>query len=218
VPPEIGGWKGDCMAGLDWDALDATPLQTDPFDYIHATQALLPEARSRIPSEFPAIAACGSFSLDDAPPGPTLNGIIDDLQSLRFRQLMEKKFGIDLAGRATTVTIRGQCGTRDGSIHTDSRSKVLSILLYLNEDWSGSDGQLRLLRGPRDLADAAVEIVPTMGSFLAFRRSDRSWHGHTLFVGQRRVLQFNFVRAEYSSLVSRVRHRLSAIWKPQQAA
>jgi len=206
------------MAGLDWDALEAAPLQREPYDYIHVLQALLPEARAQIPDEFPEIAGCGSYALADAPPGPVLAGVIEELHSPRFRALMEAKFGVDLTGRATTTTIRGQCGSRDGNIHTDSKSKILSILLYLNEDWTSPDGQLRLLRGPRDLNNAATEITPTMGSFLVFRRCDHSWHGHTQFVGQRRSLQFNFVRAESASLVSIVRHRLSAVLKPQTAA
>lgn len=206
------------MAGLDWKALEAAPLQREPFDYIHVNQALLPEARARIPGEFPPIRACGSFSLEDTPPGPVLEGIIEELRSARFRRLMETKFGVDLSSRATMVTLRGQSGTRDGFIHTDSKSKILSLLLYLNENWTGRDGQLRLLRGPKDLDDAAAEIPATMGSLVVFRRTHNSWHGHNEFMGERRVLQFNFVRAESTGVVSTVRHRLSAMFKHLRAA
>ncbi|MDE2486133.1 MAG: 2OG-Fe(II) oxygenase [Alphaproteobacteria bacterium] len=206
------------MAGLNWDALEAAPLHKDPFDYIHVPQALDPQIIGRIPEEFPDIEAAGSFSLADAPPGPVLNGIIAQLQSDRFRRLMADKFGIDLSRRATTVTIRGQCGKRDGFIHTDSKSKILSLLLYLNDGWTGGEGQLRLLRGEHNLEDYAAEIPASMGSLVVFRRSDASWHGHTSFIGRRRVLQFNYVRTDYTTIVSMVRHRLSALVKPRIAA
>jgi hypothetical protein len=206
------------MAGLDWNALEAAVLRREPFDHVYVPQALQPAAAKRIPQEFPKIASPGSFSLADAPPGPVLTDIIEDLQSRRFRGLMEDLFGVDLSRRATTVTIRGRCGTRDGFVHTDSRSKILSLLLYLNDDWNGGEGQLRLLRGEGGLETPAAEIPATMGSLVVFRRTDDSWHGHTPFIGERRVLQFNYVRANSTSLVSAVRHRLSALMKPKLAA
>lgn len=206
------------MAGLDWRALEAASLRREPFDHIHVDHALDAPATARILEHFPPIHAPGSFSLTDAPPGPVLSAVIDDLQSDRFRRLMEAKFDLDLSHRSTTVTLRGRSGARDGFIHTDSRSKILSLLLYLNDDWKGSDGQLRLLRNGRDLNDFEVEVPAHLGSLLVFRRSDVSWHGHTAFSGPRRVLQFNYVRSDYTSLVSTVRHRFSALIKPQRVA
>lgn len=206
------------MAGLDWDALEAAPLRTDPFDHFHLAQALDPRTAARIPAEFPRITAPGSFALADAPPGPLLAGVIAQLQSQRFRALMAAKFDVDLSRRATTVTLRGASGLRDGFIHTDSRSKVLSLLLYLNEDWRGGEGELRLLRGPGDIEAYAAQIPAHLGSLVVFRRTAASWHGHTPFVGRRRVLQFNYVRADYTTVMSAVRHRLSALVKPRIAA
>lgn len=206
------------MAGLDWNALETAALRRDPFDHLHVPQALTPRAAAAIPAEFPQISGDGSYSLADAPPGPALQAVIDDLNSERFRRLMEDLFGLDLSGRATTVTLRGQCGLRDGYIHTDSRSKVLSLLIYLNEGWTSSEGRLRLLRSDANLEDVGAEIPPTLGSLVVFRRSERSWHGHTRFVGQRRSLQFNYVRSDVTTLVSAMRHRLSALVKSHQAA
>lgn len=206
------------MAGLDWDVLETARLQRDPFDHILVRRALEPAAAVEIPREFPKITSPGSFALADAQPGPVLAGVIADLQSRRFRELMEDLFGVNLAHRATTVTLRGRCGTRDGFVHTDSRSKVLSLLLYLNDDWAGGEGQLRLLRSQGGLHQPAVEVPAGMGSLVVFRRADNSWHGHTPFIGQRRVLQFNYVRADMTTLVSAVRHRLSALGKPRIAA
>lgn len=206
------------MPGLNWSSLEAARLKTDPFDHLYVADALTAEAAEKLPAEFPAVPGPGSFALCDAPPGPVLGAVIDGLLSDRFRALMAKTFDLDLTGKPTTVTIRGESGARDGFIHTDSKSKILSLLLYMNDGWTGGEGQLRLLRGPHDIDDVAFETPAHMGSLVAFRRSDNSWHGHTPFHGRRRVLQLNYVKSDRTTLVSDVRHRLSAMMKRQAVA
>ena len=61
---------------------------------------------------------------------------------------MEKKLGVDLKGRPTMVTARGISAARDGQIHTDSRTKLMTVLIYMNNAWEAKTGRLRLLRGP----------------------------------------------------------------------
>ena len=139
--------------------------------------------------------------------------VIEDLMSDRFRSNMSRLFAMDLEGRPATITLRGQCSQRDGRIHVDSKSKVLSLLIYLNDGWTGREGQLRLLADKDRFDDAPVEIPAHLGSMVAFRRSDASWHGHSAFVGQRRALQFNYLQSSRASVVSLMRHRLSAFSK-----
>lgn len=201
------------MSGLNWTAIEAARICRAPFDHFLVSQALEPGCEDALLHDYPAIQSSGSFSLADAPPGPALARLISDLKSSRFRAEMERIFGIDLADKPTTVTLRGQCAPRDGRIHTDSRSKVLSLLLYLNDGWQSPAGRLRLLRNMHDINDYAVEAPPTFGTLLGFRRSDRSWHGHTSFAGPRRVLQLNYVHSARSSFVVDLRHRLSALAK-----
>ena len=201
------------MPGLDWGALEAAQLARTPFDHVAIPQVLTRNCAATIPGEFPAIRGPGSFSLDDARPGPALKGLIDDLQSDRFRAQMSRIFNLDLRDRPTSVTLRGQCAGRDGRVHVDSRSKVLSLLIYLNEDWTSQDGWLRLLDHEKGMDSAPVEIPPTLGSLVAFRRSENSWHGHTTYVGQRRALQFNYMTSERASAFGQIRRRLSAFGK-----
>ncbi|MDB5428749.1 MAG: hypothetical protein JWR47_1347 [Phenylobacterium sp.] len=205
------------MVGLDWRAIEAAKLVREPFDHIALNQVLEPDCASALPQEYPAIRSPGSFSLADAPPGPVLNGLIADLLSQRFRTQMERVFELDLEDRPAVVTLRGQCSSKDGRIHTDSKSKILSLLLYLNAGWVGGEGQLRLLRSESDIEAHAVEIPAGLGSLVAFRRTDDSWHGHTPFVGQRRVLQLNYLQSTRASLVGVLRHRISAMSKRRVA-
>lgn len=205
------------MAGLDWQAISAAKLASDPFDHFTVAQALDLDCASRIGQEYPEIKGAGSFSLSDAPPGPALASLIEDMTSPRFAAEMGRIFDLDLEGRPTLVTLRGQCSARDGRIHTDSHSKILSLLLYLNEGWQSPEGRLRLLRSANDIEDYAVEVSPTLGSLVGFRRCDDSWHGHTPFVGPRRVLQLNYLQSTRASWVGAMRHRLSAFSKQRVA-
>ena len=201
------------MTGLNWAAIEAAPLLHDPYDHILVAGSLTPEAAAAIPGEYPEIRKPGSFPTSEAEPGPVLAGVIADLNSDRFRALMSKLFDVELEDRPTTVTLRGRCGDRDGNIHTDSKSKILTLLLYLNEGWAGGDGQLRLLRNGHDLDAAAAEVSAAMGTMLVFKRTDHSWHGHTRYIGPRRVLQFNYVQSERDSMLSKLRHGVSAFAK-----
>ena len=59
---------------------------------------------------------------------------LDDLESDEFRQVFEEKFALDLAGRPTTITVRGQCSPRDGRIHTDTKSKIVFLVACMNTE------------------------------------------------------------------------------------
>ncbi len=107
-------------------------------------------------------------------------------------------------------TVRGRCQQKDGRIHTDTKSKIITVLVYLNPQWEQSGGRLRLLKGKDDIEDYAAEVPPDEGTLLAFRRSGNSFHGHKPFVGERRVIQFNWVTDSGTVWRENLRHRLSA--------
>ena len=50
-----------------------------------------------------------------------------------------------------------------------------------------------MLRG-NSLADPVAEVSPEEGNVFAFVRGENSWHGHTPFVGERRVVQVAWLR------------------------
>ena len=108
------------------------------------------------------------------------------------------------------TTVRGRCQQKDGRIHTDTKSKIITVLIYMNSKWENPGGQLRLLRGPDDLENFAAEVPPNQGTLIAFRRSENSFHGHKPFVGERRVIQFNWVTDSGTVWRERLRHRISA--------
>jgi SM-20-related protein len=201
------------IAFLRLDKFRAAPLTTEPFSYIVLPGFIRPEALQLINADYPDISRPGSFPLSQLIYGPAFRRFIDELNSTEFRNAFEEKFKINLAGRPATVTVRGHCAAKDGQIHTDSASKIITVLIYMNSSWETPGGRLRLLRSGSDLNDMIAEIPPTEGTMLAFKRAENSWHGHQPFVGVRRVIQFNWVTSEKHQRIAMLRHHASAALK-----
>jgi hypothetical protein len=198
------------MQGLDLEAFQAAPLVRKPFEYLVLPGFLKPAAAAEINRDYPIIENPGSFPVEELTCGPAFARFIETLQGPEVRAAFEEKFGIDLTGRPTMLTVRGRCGTRDGNIHTDATSKIITVLIYMNPSWEGTGGCLRLLRSPTDIEDVLVEVPPREGTLVAFRRSDNSFHGHKLFIGPRRVIQLNWVTSRRTQRYENLRHRASA--------
>jgi hypothetical protein len=198
------------MQYLDLAAFRAAPIVRKPFDHLILPGFVRPEACAAVNADYPNIDEPGSFPLGQLTFGPGFRGLVAALEGEAMRAAFADKFGMDLDGRPTTITVRGRCGTRDGSIHTDSASKLITVLIYMNPAWEAAGGRLRLLRNGHDLEEVVAEVPPTEGTLVAFRRSVNSWHGHKLFIGPRRVIQLNWVTGQGAAKLTGLRHGLSA--------
>ena len=203
------------MAGsiVDFEALRAHEASQEPFPHLIVPGFISGEAQGGIEEDYPAIGHPGSFPLASLQYGPRFSALIAAITGPEMRQLVEDKLGIDLTGRPTTVTVRGISRAADGQIHTDSKSKLVTMLLYMNQDWESSHGRLRLLRKPDDLQDYVAEVPPARGTLLLFRNGPNAWHGFEPFEGPRRVIQVNWVVSEGVVRREGARHRLSAFMK-----
>jgi SM-20-related protein len=200
-------------ATLDIERFEQTELLREPFEHLVVPRFVRSTALVGINDDHPRISKAGSFPLSEVSFGPKYQEFIDDLKSAEFREAFERKFSIDLTDRPVMITVRGRCTNKDGKIHTDSKTKIITVLIYLNPKWEDNGGRLRLLRGPVDLDDMILEVPPIEGTLLAFKRSDNSWHGHKPFIGDRRVLQLNWVTDEEVVRREQGRHRFSATVK-----
>ena len=198
------------MAMLDLAAFRSTPLNHAPFPYLIVPAFVRAEARAAIHADYPRIDSPGSFPVGELSYGPAFRQLVEALRGPALRAAVAEKFRIDLDGRPTMVTVRGRCGPRDGNIHTDSVSKLITVLVYMNPEWEEAGGRLRLLRSAHDLDDVLVEVPPVEGTLVAFRRSNNSFHGHKPFTGPRRVVQLNWVVNRRTAFREVLRHRVSA--------
>lgn len=203
----------DAQNLLDLDALNAAPLKTDPYQYFVVPDFVPGPALDRVIADFPEINTTGSIPPSELDIHGAFATLLTELESPAFRAAIEKKFGIDLAGRPTMITVRGHCHRSNGKIHTDTGSKIITVLLYLNQAWEADGGRLRILRGPNDLNNMADEVPPHGGTLLVFKRSENSWHGHEPFEGRRRAIQLNWVQDEKTVAHEQRRHRWTALLK-----
>jgi hypothetical protein len=175
-----------------------------------------PAALARVHADLPRRDRGGSFPPEALKLGPSAATLMQEMEGPALREAIAAKLGLDLDDAPSMLTVRLYCREKDGQIHTDSAAKRVTVLLYLNPEqtaFSQQEGCLRLLRGPEDLEDYAVEVPPTNGTLLVFPNGPTTWHGHRRYVGQRFSLQLNYMTNDGKARSELRRHKLSALIK-----
>ena len=204
------------MISLNYEDLETGKTASDPFPHIVVKNFVPAERLMAVVGDLPAISQRGSFPTSALALGSNANSLIEELEGPRLREAIAKKFDLDLSEAPTMLTLRGQSTERDGHIHCDSTAKRVTVLLYLNpqtDAWARQEGCLRLLRGPDNIENYAVEVPPVNGNLLIFPNGDKTWHGHKPFTGQRFVIQLNYMTKDRAARSELRRHRVSAFVK-----
>jgi SM-20-related protein len=196
---------------INLDVIRSAPVAREPFNYFLATNVIGSSDLDLIRSDFPAISSTGVFPLEALTYGAHFEQLIEEIRSPEIEGILEQKLDVSLRDKPLMITVRGHCHPRDGSIHTDSKDKIVTCLLYLNDSaWESTTGRLRFLRNGFDINDALAEASPVGGTLVAFKRSECSWHGHTPYEGPRRYVMFNWVASSAALAKNIGRHKLSA--------
>jgi SM-20-related protein len=204
------------MAGdlpIDVEAVRAAALVREPFPYLMVPNFVRPANIDAINADFPDVTHPGSYPLPTLNYGPAFRDFMDAIRGPQFTRAVSEKLGIDLTRRPTMVTVRGQSAARDGQIHTDSRTKLITVLIYMNGKWESPTGRLRLLRSSDNLNDVIAEVPPDEGTLLVFKNEANAWHGFEAFDGPRRVIQLNWVTNPRVVWWEQTRHKISAFFK-----
>jgi hypothetical protein len=191
---------------LQMNALQGSVVAALPFPHLVAASVLPRDSETSLARDFPDMKLPGFFPVDDLRYGESFAELIEDLRSAEFSEIMAEKFGRPLDRVPTLITIRRFSARKDGRIHTDGKDKIASALIYLNPAWSSQEGRLRMLAKPAFDAPDSIQIDPVYGNFIAFERSDRSYHGHLPFVGERRVVQIAWLTGMDALAHKRKRH------------
>jgi hypothetical protein len=178
---------------IDLDALDAAPLQTDPCEFVIVPHFVPPTALDLVNRDFPRIPRPGNFAPRRFPHGPAFEALLAELHSDEVKAHFATKFHMDLSPYPLDMTVRKFSEASDGNVHNDSKSKIVTSLIYFNPKWIHHGGRLRMVRNPDDIQDYAGEVVPEAGTLISFRRSETSYHGFESFEGERRSLQMYWV-------------------------
>ncbi len=195
------------MTILNLDALKNAHLKRDPFHFVVAPGVVPVETLKSLNRDYPKIDKPANYPPAELSYGPTFERLLGELNSSEFRVAIEQKFDIDLDGAPKTITVRKYSELSDGNIHTDHYSKIITVLLYFNPEWTQEGGKLRFLRSKNDIESYVQEVTPLGGTLLAFRRSNHSFHGYKRCVGERRMVQLSWVKpgklAWYSQRLAR---------------
>ena len=159
--------------------------------------------------DFPSISDGGSFHVSSVSSGKLIKQLVNELESDEIKAILEKQFNVNLDEAKVATTLRGYSRKKDGKIHTDSKTKILTILLYLNKDWEESNGNLRLLKENNNLKDYIKEIPCSFGSLVAFKVTDNCWHGFKAYEGKRLSIQLNYIYPE-ALTTHNLRHKFSS--------
>ena len=198
---------------LEFERIEAAAVEREPFPFAIVPGAVGEPFRAAIEADYPAISRYGSFPLPALSYGPAFAQLVEELTGERMRGIVERKFDIDLSDRPVMATVRGQCTARDGNIHTDSATKLITMLLYTNRAHECASARLRILRSPTNLDDYAAEVPAEESTLVIFRNGPNGWHGFAPFHGQRRVIQVNWVTDARVVAREQARHSVSAFFK-----
>jgi hypothetical protein len=179
---------------FDLAAFDAAPLHREPYDWLLVPNFVRPPALAAINADYPPITGPTAFMVEELQCGPAFAAMVERLRSDDFARRISGAFGLDVIGLPRMVSVRRFAEPSDGNIHTDSKTKVITVLLYFNMSWTQPGGRLRVLRFGTDMEDYAAEVLPVGGTLFAFRRAENSWHGFPPCTGERRSLQMQYVR------------------------
>ena len=195
---------------IDLEAIARSEVTREPFRFFAAANVLSAADLAAIRADFPDIRRPGIFPLSELAYGPAFSRLIEDIRSRELEEVVAEKYGVDLSDKPLMITVRGRAQKKDGRIHSDTKTKFVTCLLYLNEIWDQGEGRLRMLRKPDDLDDFIAEIPPNGGTLASFLRSENSWHGHRPYLGERRYVMFNWMTSPAALRRELGRHRFSA--------
>ena len=199
---------------INIDSVRNARTERQPYNYLVASDVILPGAVDGLRSDFPNIRETGFFPEEDVERHGAFAKLLEEMKGREMSEIVSDKLDIDLVDKPKMITIRKLSAAKDGRIHTDSESKIATLLVYLNDAWQDSAaGRLRVLRNGTDFENMAEEISPVTGSLFAFRRADNSWHGHTSFVGERRVVQMTWLMSQADVERKKSRGSLSHFFK-----
>ena len=200
---------------LNKQALKTAVINKDFFPYCYIKNSFNNnQLTKKILLDFPLINKGGSFNIPSKE--NSINELVNDFKNPVIKSILSDKFNVDLDRASTIATLRGYSRRKDGNIHSDSSSKILTILIYLNKTWDHENGLLRLLKTKDNLDDYIVEIPANLGSMVIFKVTNNCWHGYKSFEGERKSIQINYVHKR-SHKVHLIRHSISSFLKKFKA-
>lgn len=186
---------------LDLGAIAATEMQTSPYRWNLVGPLFTPETAQRLARTFPLDGA----ELRDGTDGrrswryqvrcllpmgrstpvrphaldPVWRRFAEELAGPDYRSVLSQVTGVDLGPLHLEANLFSYGAGAFQEPHQDLPEKVVTHVMWFNEDWERTHGGcLRILRS-KDPDDVAHELLPSLGWSALFVRSPSSWHSVT---------------------------------------
>ncbi|MBX9589610.1 MAG: 2OG-Fe(II) oxygenase [Hyphomonadaceae bacterium] len=199
---------------IDLDTVRNAQVSHAPYAFFCSPDFLRQEAIAGLRQDFPDVNKPGYLTVDEVRLKGRFKTLIEEVEGPELTEALSQKFGKNLHPHPRLTTIMRRSQAKYGAIHTDSASKIMTILVYMNDAWEPDQGgRLRVLYDDKRYEPYALEVPPTMGHLFAFLRSDKSWHGHKPFTGERKVVQVAWVKDQAELDRKKKRNAVAQIFK-----
>lgn len=197
----------------NFTALKAAQIEKQPFPFCFVPNFIDDSQLAIIRHSLPYVEKGGSFPIFPSLCRSGLRQLADLMRGEHLKSLIGEKFGQNYEKCPTFMSLRGFSRAKDGRVHVDSKTKIVTILLYLSPCLKNGAGNLRLLHGRDEQWERGREIPSGNGGLLIFPNSTNSWHGYPSYVGHRYVLQVNYMANRWVRDIASIRHAISALIK-----
>lgn len=199
---------------IDIDAVRTAELLREPYVCFCGSNFLQQDTIADLRNDFPRITKPGYLTVDEILLKGRFKALIEELEGPELTEALSQKFGKNLRPYPRLTTVMRHSHAKYGAIHTDGASKIMTLLVYMNDAWEADQsGRLRVLYDDKNYESYALEVPPTMGHVFAFLRSDKSWHGHKPFTGERKVVQVAWLRDQAELNRKKKRNAVSQVFK-----
>ena len=139
---DASGVRDDVSALIDIAKFEAAKAETEPFPFLVVEKFLHSSDFEGLVRDFPALSEPRNHNLEGLEFGPNFGRLLEELARPEWIRMLGEKLGVpDLPDLSYDISIRAHSEASDGNIHTDHRSKVVTALLYLNQEWPAAGGR-----------------------------------------------------------------------------
>jgi hypothetical protein len=227
-PPHQSVGQETCM--LDLSRLQSRKLATVPFQWAAIDKLYSPDDARALAQTYPcdnfksvigndgekgyryqvrSLVHMGARAVSNvARLSPAWQALAADLLAPGYRQAVERLTGIDLSDAPMEVNVFHYGPGAWLGPHLDLKEKLVTHVLYFNQDWSASyGGCLNILRS-RDPNDVEATILPLVANSSILVRSESSWHSVS------RVVDGFSTSRRSVNVIFHARGSISTMWPP----
>lgn len=107
---------------------------------------------------------------------PSWRRLADDLLSVDYREAMSRLTGMDLSELPLEINVFHYGSSAWLGPHVDLADKLVTHVLYFNDEWDECDGGCLTILRSSNMNDAERVILPLIGNSAVLVRAENSWH------------------------------------------